>query len=896
MNPEVIHLLAQGFTLITPTRRLSRYLQGHYAARQIEQGNRAWMTPDCLPWTAWCQRQFQEPGLQQHPPGLLLTEYQQQWLWQQIVQTSPTATQLLQTASTSRQALHSYEICKSWDIPIFPQAVYLNEDAFAFQSWGREYEDLLSRNDWLDTAGLPDYLSKRLAAGANTAGKIALYGFDAITPQQKRLLEALKKSGSTVLEIAPWQRNRSVSCLAFSDSRAEIHAAANWARQVCTDYPNASTGIITPRLKTLRQDIIRGFDAVLTPESLIKPHDTIDRPFNLSLGRPLSSYPVIHAALVILALGKRKQSLNALSTVLRSPFIQGADAESAKRSLFDALLRKMGGPEPGLGTVFRIAEKQCKAHEKCDDLLRQLKGFDSLFSDCPRHQTTRDWAKTFGSLLKNFAWPGERTLSSEEYQTISAWNDAVKQFAALERVAKPLNYQAALACLVKIVTDTGFQPETSEAPIQILGTTGAAGMQFDHLWVMGLHDQAWPAAAQPDPFIPLCLQREKGLPDASAEHQLAWTKKITEGLLHSSTEVVFSYPEQDGDRTLRPSPLIKQVAGNPSEPRITLQADYKKQIFHSGKLESFSDDTAPVIAHDQPVRGGTAIFKDQAACPFRGFARHRLFAEGLRTAEIGLSPAERGLLTHKALEYLWQRLQTSGDLLQLLQQSGPGREKIIDSVVTQAIGYQARQQPEAFAGRFTQLEQQRLVRLINEWLLIERERAPFRVRETEQWHTVMFHELEIHIRIDRIDELADGRLVILDYKTGKVSVNDWEGERPDDPQLPLYAVTGGGAFDKAIAVIAFAGVKHGESGFAGLAESDDLLPGVHTDPDQTWSDRFSGWETVLRQLAREFREGKANVAPKDQKACRYCDLHCFCRIYEKTGVLAQDASGTIETI
>ena len=43
------------------------------------------------------------------------------------------------------------------------------------------------------------------------------------------------------------------------------------------------------------------------------------------------------------------------------------------------------------------------------------------------------------------------------------------------------------------------------------------------------------------------------------------------------------------------------------------------------------------------------------------------------------------------------------------------------------------------------------------------------------------------MRIDRIDRLADGARVLIDYKSGLADA-DWRGERPDNPQLPLYAL------------------------------------------------------------------------------------------------------------
>ena len=53
-------------------------------------------------------------------------------------------------------------------------------------------------------------------------------------------------------------------------------------------------------------------------------------------------------------------------------------------------------------------------------------------------------------------------------------------------------------------------------------------------------------------------------------------------------------------------------------------------------------------------------------------------------------------------------------------------------------------------------------------------------------------------------------------------MSDWAGDRPDEPQMPLYSVT----HDEAVAAVAFARLKRGKDfGFAGLAESAGILPG-----------------------------------------------------------------------
>ena len=71
-------------------------------------------------------------------------------------------------------------------------------------------------------------------------------------------------------------------------------------------------------------------------------------------------------------------------------------------------------------------------------------------------------------------------------------------------------YADAVSRLRRMAADTLFQPETPDVPIQVLGELEATGMQFDHLWVMGLSDETWPRGPRPNPFLPVELQRGAG--------------------------------------------------------------------------------------------------------------------------------------------------------------------------------------------------------------------------------------------------------------------------------------------------------------------------------------------------------------------------------------------------
>ncbi|MBI4006516.1 MAG: PD-(D/E)XK nuclease family protein [Gammaproteobacteria bacterium] len=881
MKKIIRQRLQQGFTLLTPTRRLSRFLHARYAASQIEQGNTVWETADILPWYSWLQRCWGDYSALYNNELLLLSTQQQQAVWQQIISSSRHADLILQPATTARQAVHAWELLHQWQLAVFPEDIYINEDARAFQSWAQEYQKRCARAGWLDETCLANVFADKTSTQQIVFSyKLALIGFDELTPQQRALLAVLKSAGCEIHELDLEKRNSQVKCAGFSDARAEIRAAANWARLLLEGNSGASIGIVVPNLQALRHQIEYCFDDVLLPASLLSRPDSIKRPFSISLGLPLGHYPIVETALLILELAYQPFSVHDIGALLRSPYIKDTDAERFKRAKLDASLRKSGEPELTINSLLYTASHYLDAEDHCSSFLACCYSLHKRIAGLPATQSPHQWAKTFSELLTIFRWPGIRMLTSAEFQTVKAWQDTLSQFASLDTVSAPLKYKAALAQLRQLANNFSFQPETAEVPVQILGMAGAAGMQFDHLWIMGLQEEVWPPPAEPNPFIPVVLQRRHKFPHATADAQLHFAQQMSTRLIDSSPDVVLSYPQNDGERPLRPSPLIYDHLQSTYE--LTNKPVYSTRIYNSRRFDWINDNRAPAIPAGHSVHGGATLFKDQAACPFRSFARHRLNAVGLDSLDIGLDAMDRGSLVHEVLQMLWQQL---GSHQALAAKDDSELDVEIKNAVTQVLTRMQRRRNQTFTERFTQLERERLTALMHEWLAIERGRDAFRVIACEEDHTAIINDIEIKTRIDRIDQIADGRRIIIDYKIGDVKVNAWFSERPDEPQLPLYAVTNAGE----LAALAFARIKRGVSGFIGLADGNDIIPGIRDVSEikeaqaiANWQELISGWKKILSQLAADFREGDARVSPKNADTCKICDLHAFCRIYEKS--------------
>ncbi len=438
--------------------------------------------------------------------------------------------------------------------------------------------------------------------------------------------------------------------------------------------------------------------------------------------------------------------------------------------------------------------------------------------------------------------------------------------------------------------------------MQILGINEAAGLSFDAVWMLGMTESRWPGGGRLHPLLAPGLQRDAGLPHASEAADLELAQGQLRRVLGSAPVVVCSYALQSAGVDARLSPLLRGFAEG-------------AQPLHAGTAPPHTAYAAvrepePTAARPWPPKrtaGGSDVLQRQAACGFQSFAVKRLGAGALEDESWGLDPRRRATLLHRALEELWStepvapdalQLHTSADLRRALEENR--LEALVEAAVARAFGARegagSGSHDDAWHARYLALEQQRLCSRLLWWLEAELERAPFAVefleKKLEEIHIGAAPEaLQLNLRADRIDRVDGGRL-ILDYKTADaVHTGLWEGERPDEPQLPIYALYGGIAD---VVGIAFAQIRSRRTRLVGLA-GDPLnqlgpAPGGRAGASRMLTEEMrSEWDGALRALAAEFLRGEAPVNPKrGEKTCQLCGLYGVCRVRSRGGAVAAE--------
>jgi ATP-dependent helicase/nuclease subunit B len=710
-------------------------------------------------------------------------------------------------------------------------------------------------------------------------------GIDGMTPAQTKLIEALRSAGVEVEELRPAGDAARRMLVEAAEEQEELRVAARWVREFLEKQPGAKVAVIVPGLETQRREIDRVFREVLAPElEDIRTGNEVG-PYEFSLGVALAETPMVATALDLLRWVVGALSLERVSGLLLSRYFAMTSEERGARAEFDAFeLRKarMLRPEISLEGLFAAVSgsKRKAKFSRLSGALRAMRGVANRLQGMTA-RTHAEWAEGMRELLEAAAWGSGAGETSVEFQTRRKWESALDELATLDFDGVHVEFAEALEALERIARQTTFAPESRDAPVQVMGPLEAAGGTFDAVWFLRVGDLSWPAVSAVSPLLPWAMQRELGMPGVDAARDAEQGRRVSERVAASAKTVVFSYAKESADGRQRASQVLEglgleEIAAAellaPESARVTVE------------LEAVQDDVAVSPLPDRVIRGGATVLQSQAACGFRAFAEHRLGSTELENVELGMDALESGIVVHAVMEIFWGQVKTQDRLREMTLTD---RETTLDAAIGEGLGKIARLSASDWDDAYVTMQRERLRRLLRPWLEHELARPEFAVKQREEKaENVQIGPLHLNLRIDRVDETEGGELVI-DYKTGRVSTSDWLSERPDAPQLPLYAVVSDAT---RLGGVAFARLRAGkEMGWKGFAAQDGVLLKADKLKTESFAAQVEEWRGVLTNLAEQFAAGEAEVRPKSYpKTCAYCGQRLLCRVVGENLEEAED--------
>jgi probable DNA repair protein len=870
---DVFRAIELGQTVLVPSRQRSEAVRLAYAAQALAAGRTVWNTPDVLPLDTWLTREIERCSAAGQKLPRLLSAAEDWLVWRQSTADRTQDIELISSGPLAEALRRASQLADEYLISI--SGIRALE--------GTEGQLLVDVEKTVAArcSSMGAATASRLAtARAITGGSqdVLLAGFERITPRLETLITARGAAGYVTTLRKPDDRSEARTRYVLAgDPAEELERVAEWCRARLATQTDARLLVLAPgapeareRLVTLIRQHVDPAAAVLSP-LLQNATNSIAA---IEGGLPLSRNPLAAHALSSLSWLTRGMEFAEFSAWLCSPLWPIAEAARARLDLWLRERSLLEVDPRRLLSALEVAPESLRA--VASDLAARVSQASRALSGSAR--SPREWSEQFAAALLALGWPGERVLTSAEAQTHDRLIQLLDDFGGLTSSTPSMSVNVAVQCLNELAARTSFRPASGDALVTISSQLADPIVQYDGIWVCGLHADAWPAPVQPDPFLPLQAQIAAGVPAASAVERAAEARTLMNAWAQATSELVLSSPLRAEDVQLSPSPLVLRFASYAGEPEPAPSVWLPKRLQRENLTEFIEDRLGPQWDVTRPLPSGTRSVELQNLCPFRSYGELRLGSEPLEAPEPGVAPDVRGKLLHTSLEKVWRILRSSeglaaydDDALRVLV------TRCVEEAATEVMG-----RPRSVArAPAEQRECRRAVRLIHLLCDLERKRPAFTVRAMERDSELHLAGAQLRLRIDRLDELASGGLAILDYKSGRPIPGDWYSERPSHPQLLAYLA----AIGRETVAMATVSVTAREIRFDGVAAAGNLLPKVRAvEPptfDETqgdaWTLRQMEWIARVEQLVADFVNGQAAVDPRP-KACEYCHVVSVCRI------------------
>lgn len=873
----IAEALDRGATIVTGNQRAARMLTYAFDQRNRNRGITEWHPAKVFAWETFAAALWRGLLVDGHEVRLLMNRTQEHAVWQQILVADAELRSLRSHDALAEMAADAWHSLCSYNGQHQLRGTASSTDTLAFQRWSVEFQRRCRDNRLLSHAELEASLCDHAHQGTLRldTSDMVLTGFDRMTSSQSSLVDAMRAAGCAIEEVQPSESTEQRLLVSAEDEREEIATAARWIRGFREAHPVGRVAVIAPALESRRAEIDRVFRDVLAPElqSIETPQSAC--PFEFSLGVPLAQVPIVKTALNLLRWIVEPLPVEQVSALLLSPSFAMSEGERGARAEFDAFEVRRATrlrPEVFLEWLSRVAARS--QHKErlglLPAVLRDMLQYASKLANSAVQRSHAEWAETMREILLTAHW-GITTASSHEFQAQQKWDDALDELATLDFDGSRVDFRSALEALSRIAQQTTFAPEAHHAPVQVMGAFEAAGSTFDAVWFLGAGDLSWPVAARRNPLLSWQLQRALEMPGTDVERDSDDAQQTTGRIAASARTAIFSFAKKIEEGKQQPSSATAHLGLTQVNIQSLTGPGLERQIV---ALEAFEDSQAVPSLPDSTIQGGANVLKLQAACSFRAFAEARLFSTEPEISEAGLNAQQSGILVHRVLEFFWNEAKSQSALLAM---GASARLDVLNRAIDHGLEKFAALSASSWDAAYLQMQRGRLRRLLGSWIELEMRRRPFEVKLSEQSaDDVRIGPLRLNVRVDRVD-LVEGGAMLIDYKTGHVSPNDWLSERPNEPQLPLYATL----FDPGqLQSVAFGVVRAGDDlDLTGYCASPGLLPHCSRMKAESLEAQIDEWRYVLQTLAEEFYEGSARVDPKQYpKTCEHCPQRILCRL------------------
>ena len=886
--------LDRGRLILVPNHLTANAILQSWAA---QQRSASWLRPRVIPIDIWLRELWEglaSRGIEPFARCRLLQTRQEKLIWNRIIESDPDAPPLLNNAATAQLASQAHQLCRQWLVTPSSQKLLAEgaviPDVARFLHWQKSFAGFCSSHDVRSLAdAIPDIIQALEKGQVTRESQPLLVNFLEPPPLYARLFDLLKESwqASDVSTWGPLEESGATGPARlhrFNQQADEIDACAHWVCGILRQHPHAHIGLISSDIAAVAELMEDALRKRLDPLSMARLDN---RPALVNVYKshqPLARESLIDHGLQLLSLNFPEQQTLELCRLLQSPYVAAAPQQQAACARLEEKLRRRAQSRIRLADVRQwLSDSRSTSH--APELAQRLLQFEQLARHHRERKLARHWADLFDAQLGLMGWPGS-LVHDRERQALQLWQAALDTLRQSSDWMGHLTLFQALGKLRELLAEEALSPAIDlSCQVSLLSPAEASGLRFDHLWILDMDDRHWPQRSHPHPLLPFLLQRETGMPGTDTDRDYRQSQALLTGLqLATVDNMILSHITTDGDRKLRSASLLKTLA-----PEIAQNGELSPALpdaLPRPELEIVPDVMILPLLPEETPRGGARLLSNQVLCPFRAYAEHRLRCQPLEQPVSGLPAAARGKAVHLALERFYEQVPDHEALCNLPPEA---LDDLVSRACHEAIDWLKHEYRQTMTPRFSNIELQRLVRLLRDFLTLEKTRPPFRIQATEQSVSFTAGDLALSLKIDRVDKLEDGSLLLIDYKTGSQISNQLLSDtRPDDLQLALYYTASAAGTSAPVNGAIIAQLRNGSLGYKGVAAENSAGKWLTTPRNSpSWSALTAVWPGIIVNTASAFVQGEIEVAPlRGNATCKFCGRQSLCRI---SSSLVEDA-------
>ncbi len=850
---EIFAQLDDHTQIITANARQARMLYKSYLATSarafIDQGQ-------IIDYETWLRQSSEQYGAQSVLKHKIISPIVQNFLWQDIAQRYK---QESFVSGDIKSLLSSaYKTMIHYGFSAQDLNLQHDENSSAFAHMWQQFDALLEKNH-LQTG---HYYPKALLAALESSSckpfaykKIIRYGFVQSSPLDQAIFTALETKGVCIVDAEQASNAALAPIDAYSctNPKDQYRQMLAWARVYIEKHPNAQVACVVPNLN---QDWSQ---LQYLAGDMLHPHRVR---FSITGGEPLLSQGIVECAFLSLSL-QHKTPYKTFKKWFKSPYLEDlGSAQQRLEMLHD--LDTFFHDEMPLSSVLAHLQNHHADHSICSLLARLLSHDFPVRTGI--HQA-RTWMDEHFKILQ---FPNYTRLSSASYQAFMMLADSLDQLFELDFYHTHLDQESFVFKLQLLWQSTMFQVQSPKnVSIRIMGPLEAQCIPFDALYLADFDARNYPLQRDYNPFIPISMQIQHQMPKACAAKEYAIAQATLKNYRQFTKNIVVSYAKDDSSGLMQyPSTLIEGLKFKTAHFYQSAQED-------KVEISVLDDDDYGLALHDKLKKGAMKMLQFQSICPFRAYAQVRMGLEPHEQAGYYLPAWLRGSIMHDVLANFFSKITNQESLKQLSQAQ---KSKLLDGFIQKALKDYGKKHSSLEDFSIQKLEALRLKELLLVWLETELSRSPFSVIATEKKQRFVVGPLEITMRIDRLDRLENGDLLLIDYKSSKKSIASWFAPRPMEMQMLIYA----GLMD--INGMAYATISPQCTQMQGIAQMDYGIKGIPSSKETSYSGKQSFLEVKdamrekVESLAEDIQQGRAVVDPNHpHQACTYCHLKRLCR-------------------